>query len=197
MEIAEMVGNILRKYETADDFALHHGTYWYPDAHLFAESLGNGTLEDTYAFSGIIAAFSPLTPWQRNVMLAERAASVSTPSEVMSFPTLGTARKAAFRILAGEDWNDVLKGLKVRAFASGIWHSGNADDVCVDVHAKDVAYGVPFTGVGNKRTTPSNPRNISEYRAIAEAYTIAAHEIGIGPQTLQAIVWTAQCGKAA
>lgn len=192
VDTVSMVHNIINKYLSADDFAMHAGTNWYSDAHIFAESLGGE--EDTYTFSGVIAALSPLTPWERNVQLATLVAFGVDPMEL---PTLGNSRKAVKRIMAGEDWTNVLNGLKTRAFASGIWNKGAGEDVCVDVHTKDVAYGIPFSGTGRKRPVTNKVLNLTEYREIANAYLRAADKVGIGPQTLQAIVWTAQCGKAA
>ncbi len=184
---AMLTRNILKTYRGA--LPEHHaaGVRWYADAHRHARYLYP---TDPDRGAGVIAALSPLTPWNRNLVLASMVSAGAT-----RIPTLTSSARAALRIHAGTHWSKVLIGQKVRAFAAGIVASGATDEVCVDRHAADIAYGIPFTGTGHKRTRDSRV-GIVEYRRIAAAYVRAGRRVGVDPAILQAITWTAHRGGA-
>lgn len=170
-----MTENILRTYSLGTLAEIRAGAEWYNDAHALALQIANG---DAWKGAGVIAAYSPLTPWNRNVELARD----TFRSGVARNDTLGTSYRAARRILSGEHALDVLKGDKTRAFASAIATNGISDIATIDRHAFDIAKGEIHT---------DTTRNIGKriYREIAGAYTIAANETGFSVAQIQAITW--------
>lgn len=176
--------NILNVYRQSTGEERAAGREWYADANRLAQVLmhtadGRGPMLTLAGAAGVIAALSPLTPWERNKELAIRAVSEGTASG-----TLGNSVRAANRILAGEDPMDVLKADKVRNFYLSIL--GSEDAVCIDRHAWEVYANTVYT---NK----SRPAiNKSRYREAADAYREAArflrHE-DVTATALQAITW--------
>lgn len=173
-------------YRSANDVARQEGEDWYPSAQALAKYL----FDDTSLGAGVIASLSPLTPWDRNIELAAMVAHGHPPLEL---PTLGIACRSVERIVNGEPWWAVLRGPKVRAFASAIETAGLTDQVCVDRHARDLAYGVGFTGIGGKRKDDSG-LTLTEYRAIAAAYRAVAESLGQPAPVVQAVTWVVQRG---
>lgn len=179
--------NIIRVYGLSTDQERTAGREWYADANRLAVVLAHtpdhrpGVTREQAA--GVIAALSPLTPWNRNKELAVRAVSDGHASG-----TLGNSVRAADRILAGEDPLSVLKSDKVRNFYLSIMGSDTA--VCIDRHALEVFHGKRYT---NKDRPPVGKRL---YREAADAYREAAQHLNnlgadITPTALQAITWLA------
>lgn len=172
--------DILKIYALATPEEIVAGCNWYEDARLIASTLAHGSdhrpavTRDMAA--GVIAALSPLTPWERNKELAIRAIVDHEASG-----TLGNSVRAANRILAGEPVLDVLKSDKVRNFYLSIL--GDADAVCVDRHAWEVFEGKRYAD--RDRPTVTKRR----YREAADAYREAAIGNGVSATALQAITW--------
>lgn len=183
LAMAEVIAD---SYASAGPAALREGLDWYPAAQALAKHL----FDDIHLGAGIIAALSPLTPWARNVQLAQMVARGANP---LNLPTLGQARRCVDAILRHGSWDGVLRGWKVRAFASGIETAGLTDQVCVDRHARDLAYGVPFTGIGGVRTDESDLTR-TEYRVVAHAYRQAALLLNQAAPIVQAVTWVVQRG---
>jgi hypothetical protein len=169
--------NIVNRYLSATDSEYREGMTWYSERHAFALSL---TPDDVWKGAGIIAAFSPLTPWYRNI---ELATTLVHNNGVMEGGTLKNSIRAAVRIFNGEHTLDVLKGDKTRAFASAI-----ADPLhnvaTIDRHAFDIAIGAIHT---------DDTRKIGKtiYRDLSNAYCEAADYAGIPVASMQAITWLA------
>ncbi len=161
-------------YATPDQIT--EGMTWYARAHEIAAAHGDG---DVWRSAGVFAAFSPQTPWNRNIMLATTALDNNRAPEG---GTLGNSIRAAARILAGEHSLDVLGGLKTRAFCDNIATAGVSDEITVDVHAFSIAMGTPV---------PASKMTMGKrlYADIAFAYREVAEDISVhGPQ-VQAITW--------
>jgi hypothetical protein len=165
--------NILNVYNRATEEELQAGRDWYSDANALARELSP---RDVYRAAGVIAAFSPMCPWNRNVELAcNTFASGIATGHTKQFNTF------AQRIHDGEYAFDVLKGQKTRAFTDAIATSGMTDMVTIDRHAHDIAMGKAF---------PNNRKiGIKLYRELAFAYSEAANKVNIPPCTLQATTW--------
>lgn len=169
--------NILKVYRRATPEQVERGMSWYNDAHNLARDIANG---DVWCGAGVIAAFSPLTPWWRNLELAVDSLS----SGVARTDTLSNSAKCAQRIIDGEHPLEVLRGDKTRAFCSNIATNGECDSVTVDVHAFSIAHGKPI---------PSSKIVLGKrlYREIAECYSRAAKREGLANSQMQAITWVA------
>lgn len=167
--------NILRVYQSGTLAQIRTGAEWYNDAHALAVVAGKG---DAWKGAGVIAAYSPLTPWNRNVELA----TDSLRTGYARRDTLSNSANAAQRILNGEYTLDVLKGDKVRAFAAAIATNGNSDIATIDRHAHDIAMG---------RVFDNNTRKIGKrvFREMGESYAIVARELNLSVSQVQAITW--------
>lgn len=172
------VMNILAMYLRATDAEVASGMSWYDDAHALALDLTGG---DAWKGAGVIAAFSPLTPWDRNVFLAR---TLFENGGVMEGGTLKNSINAAVRIYNGEHTLDVLRGDKVRAFASAIADPANSTIATIDRHAYDIAMGAYHT---------DDTRKIGKrvFRELSDAYCEAAELAGISVAQMQAITWVA------
>lgn len=169
--------NILKTLNAATTDQLNAGARWYADAHDIAADMAAGTPYSTDQVVGVIAALSPINPWEQNIKLAQRMIdSRGTLDEGYLKAGLSKAR----RILAGEDPWAVLNSQKVRAFFECIRDQGQTDMVCVDRHALSIWYGFPITD-----TRIGAPM----YRKIADAYRQAAIEAEMPAAILQATTW--------
>lgn len=168
--------NILASLHRATEDQNEAGMTWYSRQHTLAVSL---TPEDVWKGAGIIAAYSPLTPWWRNVELA----TDSIRAGIARTDTLPNNYKAAARMLAGEHPLDVLGGTKTRHFAENIALNGVSDKVTVDSIAYSAAVGVHHAAKKIKGF------GVKVYRDIAGAYADVAGSMGLAPCQVQAIVW--------
>lgn len=169
--------HILETYFAAAREEIAAGREWYEDANRLAHTLTGHRPDVTPAMAaGVIAALSPLTPWERNKELALRAVVDGHASG-----TLSNSVRAADRILAGEDPLDVLKSDKVRNFYLCIM--GDVDAVCIDRHAWEVFEGKRYADKDRPKVTTKR------YREAAQAYREAAHVLALQPAELQAITW--------
>lgn len=165
--------NIIKEWDRA--LPAHHeaGMSWYVDAHNEAKTMG-----DLVIASGVIAAMSPNTPWDRNLVIARNAMATGVATG-----TLGNSCIKANRIMAGEDPLSVLGGLKVRSFYKNIVDPTCSEAVTIDRHAYDIAVD---TRNGKDRRPIGTPK---QYEAIANAYRVVADSLGIMPWQLQAVTW--------
>lgn len=169
-----LIENITDVFNRASQSEVEDGLFWYPTAQQIASEIAAGDIERG---AGVIAALSPMMPWDRNVMLARQAFETGIASG-----GLGANVRKAQAILDGAAPLDILGGDKVRTFYGNIvnpWGAG----VTIDRHAYDIAVGIKH---GDKR--PGIGKGV--YREFAAAYVEAAKSIGIFPLELQAITWT-------
>lgn len=169
--------NILRTYNARTREEHDAGMAWYDSAHALALELSPN---DVWRGAGIIAAFSPLTPWNRNVILAR---TLVESNGTMTGGTLVNSINAASRIFHGEHTLDVLKGDKTRAFASAIADPSGSTIATIDRHAHDIAVG---SSDFNDSTRKIGKR---VFRELSDAYCDAAFWVGIGVCQMQAITW--------
>lgn len=172
------VQNIISVFESATPEQLSAGRTWYPTAHQIADMMTDG---DVKVGAGLLAALSPQTSWAYNVELACDAYDTGRPTRHVS-----DALSKAAKILAGLDPSDVLPmDKKTGHFYRCIVDPTDADAVCIDRHAHDIAVGQPFG---------SEDRGLSakgRYALIAHCYREAAQRLGELPQVVQAVTWVA------
>lgn len=166
--------NIMHSYLSATDDDIKRGIVWYDNTRALATQWANG---DVWKGAGVIAAYSPMTPWWRNLELAEESLLTGKANP----KSTKTNVDKATRILAGEDVLTVLKGPKLKAFASAI-ADPNTNMVTVDQHIYSVAMGRHFT-------TKTAKFGIRVYRAIAADMTEAAQLAGMPISEFQAALW--------
>lgn len=224
--------HIVGMWNKATDDEKEQGKRWYPDAHLVARSLATlaPTREgkkpsdpdarhpkgDAHLGAGLLAIYSPQTPWAANMHNAARSAhqgsGIGGPGSGIMAST--HQKNAADRVLRGEHYNDVLAGPKIRDFAHLIEHGGDEHPVghpdhqahvVVDRHALSVATGTRLTNEeydaapikgGARRKDGSIPR--AGYDHVVGAYHQAAQQISrqegkqVHGHQVQAVTWLAQ-----
>lgn len=177
VRLADMLANVLRAYDGADESQRLIGVTWYArrreECEAAAEELG--IVPEVYA--GALAALSPELDFDYNVRAVTELARDGTTR--IGYPA--NIHKAA-RILNGEAPLAVLGGNKVRAFFECIADPAGTRAVCVDRHAAAAA-GVDYYWVcGN---------SVGVYARVANAYRLAAELRGVRPCEVQAVVWIA------
>lgn len=175
--------NIVRTYLATDEATRAEGAAWYREAHALATELDPA---DPARAAGVIAALSPRQSWTANVNGARRLYATGTAGGLVSNVV------KAQRIALGAAPLDVLGGSKVRAFYSCIVTTGRTDQVCVDMHAHDIALGM----VTDDATRTRNLSRAGGYDAIADSYRSAARILrkrghDVTPATVQATTWVA------
>lgn len=175
--VEAMADRVYAAYLSATPEQRREGAQWYRDAHALAREVGHG---DTAKGAGIIAALSPQKRWHTNVVLAKHWSDGGSGGQVKD-----ACRKAA-AIRDGVPPEFVLPmEAKTGQFYRCIVDPTDADAVCVDRHAHDIAvgetYGEADRGLGSK----------VRYNAVAAAYRDAAARLGVTPATVQAVTWVA------
>lgn len=169
------VVNIIAAFRGAPPEAHERGRNWYPVAHDLARIVGGG---DPRIGAGVIAALSPNKSWKLNVRLATAAGEGNIHGHV------GDALGKVRRILEGADPETVLPpDSKTWNFFRCINDPTDPDPVVVDRHAHDIAVDEVY---GNRDRGLSAA---ARYAVLAHAYRVAAVELDVIPQILQATVW--------
>lgn len=172
------VRNIISVWSIATDDEFENGRSWYKVAHETAKMLADG---DVKVGAGLLAALSPQTAWWLNVELACDAYEAGTARR----HTKDSCSKAN-KILAGLDPEDVLPmERKTGQFYRCILDPEDAEAVCIDRHANDIAVGIPLGDWSRGLSTTSR------YNLIADCYREAARRLGQLPSTVQAVTWVA------
>lgn len=160
---------------------LDEGLNWYADANAYAQTLDPERPERA---AGVIAALSPMKDWRGNVLLAARAYQQGFASGALY---ANTAKADA--ILSGADPLEVLGGNKVRNFYKSIANPDDAEAVCIDRHAFDIAVG----RITNDKTRSALSRK-GVYDQFGNAYKRAARVLSkegydVMPSQVQAVTW--------
>lgn len=210
--------NITRYFRSIDPAVIAEGREWYPRALAFAVELaerqwGRGPVlvdenEDweieVNRAAAVIAVLSPKVNWERNKTFARLCYDLVARGIWTADTTVEEVRKGwghgltdgpskAFRLLAGEDPNEVVKGPKVRQFWFTIMDPTDVRAVVVDRHAFSVAAGKALTDAQLGKFTG----RAGTYDQVSEMYRSAARilslelERTITPAEVQAITWTA------
>lgn len=170
------IRNIVTVWSIATNEELAEGREWYLTAHRTARMLADG---DVRTGAGLLASLSPQTAWWLNVELACDAFESGDARR----HTRDSCSKAN-RILAGIDPSEVLPmERKTGHFYRCILDPSDAEAVCIDRHAYDIAVGVPLGDW--KRGLSAHGR----YKLVADCYREAARRLGELPSTVQAVTW--------
>src|SRR3954468_17405664 len=199
--------NILARWKDATPGEREAGQKWYPSAHKTAVALSKKYGVTVNEAAGLLAAYSPQTPWGRNQVEAAETLryghGLGGPKAAMWFthddPTVedrvglmatGSTRATADRVLKGEDFEDVVAGknkngsykpksLKVRNFYHLIEAGGqeNPDDPHVVIDRHAMS-----VALGHRLTDEEYGRlqpggSYAKYAPYVQAYTEAAKEL--------------------
>ena len=170
------IDNVLRVFRLASPAQYVEGASWYPSAYSLCRELDN---RDPRRPAGILAAFSPQTPWWRNVKLTMDIFETG----IATGHTSSQCAKAQ-AIFNGANPMDVLGGKKTLNFYQNIIDPWNPEPITIDAHAIDIAIGKKCVA----KTRPKLSRK-GEYERYAEVYRTAALLFNLRPNVMQAITW--------
>ena len=175
----ELVSNIVLVYLSCSSEDRACGKWWYPTAHCIARGFADEFKSSVDRTSGIIATFSPQISWERNIILAY---------EFMVDPYVRPSGINTDRYMKAKEIYEgrlgYIRGNKVKAFYECILSAGETDNVVVDRHSVDVAFGAHCGEDDRKYLT-----NRQIYDIFVDAYRTAAKTIGIPVTELQAATW--------
>jgi len=177
--IERFAQNIITRYGQATIEQRIAGERWYTTANQIAQMIAGG---DVVKGAGVIAALSANKSWTENLKIATMAFKDGSASKHVR-----TQIVKANAILSGANPPEVLgNGLKTQNFYRCIVDPTDAEAVCIDRHAHDVAVDEVYGNDDRGLSTATR------YNMIADAYRIAASRLGILPMTLQAVTWVVQ-----
>lgn len=188
--------NVLRVYAKASVLQHEQGVKWYVRERDYGRALADthwrkGSPRTLDHAIGIMAALSPMVPWD----YAKQLALQCYRERGLRGGHFGQFVSKANLIYEGADPRDILGGPKVRSFYQALSSAGTDPDVVVvDRHAAHVAMG---DVLDDRERSNLLRQTISRdgYQEVSNAYRRAARELGdengvsLTPSQLQAIVW--------
>jgi len=162
------------------------GKVSYFDYHKIMHEIGKRYGVSHRHVAGVFCALSPNADWLSNLRSALTVVHGFVNSWAEHEVTVSTYkhnRAKAWELMAGAPFDEVYKGLKVRAFYRNICDPNDREHVCVDGHMANVARGYP---VG---TRYAETGGIKGYRRIVAAVKEVAEQEGLIPSQLQGILW--------
>lgn len=198
--------NILASWADATEGERTAGAEWYPAAHNSAVALAKKYGVSKEEAAGLLATYSPQTPWGRNQIEASEALreghGVGGPGGKVWFThdddrvedrvgimAPGSAVRRADRLLKGEDFDDIAapksktgirppKALKIRAFYHLIASGGQDDPDNPRVVIDRHAMSVAYgQRVSNDDYDRMHPASAKTYKPFVDAYVEAARRI--------------------
>ena len=186
-QVTDFCDNIMSKWYSTDNVLRNAGMSWYEGAHTDCKGLAARIGVDYRAVAGAAAAISPGMKWDLVLEYVDLIAQAGTKRRLgFNVPTYSKLFvDRARRCLRGEDPLSVLGGPKVTAFYKLLVDPCDAETVCVDSHAFNIALGVktPIRGDQQARLTRHT------YELVARAYRMAALVVGVLPHQMQAVTW--------
>lgn len=184
--------NIVKAWRLSSEADRRAGADWYREARRIAFELADGNLE---MGAGVIAALSPRLQWTTNVR-----AAYDTFGHGNARGGFGANKRKANAILSGAHPLDILGGKKVRAFYECIVTGGETDNVCIDMHAYNIAVNaVTDDGGARELARPGGYERIQ--RLYVRAAERLSRELGrhVTPAEVQATTWVywRRAGKGA
>ena len=161
------------------------GMQWYPAAHHDVNSIARRVGRDTRIIAGVVAALSPNVWWERCLQDAETLAAGFNDGraiEDISVTTYHGNREKAWRILQGEEPQDIVRGPKVSAFYRNLL--GDWSVPTIDTHAINAWHGRRVVGSNLKLRN-----RVTTFRKVTADYTRAAATHGVTPAEFQAVLW--------
>jgi hypothetical protein len=161
-----------------DSYDLAAGRAWYESAKAECQSIADEFGLSLRRVIWIVAVLSPRLNWAWNVSAARAIITGATSTPKGCFGA-NVSKARAIRDASEAEFDAILRGPKVRAFAANIL--GDPNTVTIDTWAWRIWACDLFT-------TPNSIRNHDE---IAADYRAAAAEIGLAPNQFQAATWVA------
>jgi hypothetical protein len=173
---------ILKTIAKLDETNYQASLDWYYILHDYAKNLAERNNLTLIQAAGIISALSPMVLFETNLRDAERFAKTRS---IANLATYTNQRKKALSIIGAKSEKEVLAilgGNKTKAFFLNILKPQTSQDVTIDT------WMIKFFGF--KSLTPKR------YKEASIEIQKIAHEMGLKPHQLQALVWVGMRGKA-
>jgi hypothetical protein len=173
---------ILKTISTLDQTNYQASLDWYFILHDYAKNLAERNNLTVMQAAGIISALSPMVMFTTNLRDAERFCSTRS---IANLATYKSQRMKALRILGAKTEKEILEilgGNKTKAFFLNIYKPKTSMDCTID------SWMVKFFGY--KSLTPKR------YKDASKEIQKVAHEMGLMPHQVQALLWVGMRGKA-
>lgn len=190
------MANIIRVWSAGTPLQQSIGGMWYRNEHDYGRALADthwrrGSRRTITHALGIMAALSPMVPWD----YAKQLALVCYREHGLTGGHYGQFVDKANAIYLGADPRDVLGGPKVRAFYEALGTAGTDPDIVViDRHALHASIGDIVTP--QQRTKLLRQSTVHDgYEFAADAYRRATkvinldHDLALTPSQVQATTW--------
>ena len=158
------------------------GLNWYGEARAYAKHLAQLSGLPFITVCAVIAALSPMSPWERNKLDAYNMVIGNTQHNYVTF---GANVAKAKRLLKMNDYDEIvdeLNGLKTIAFFDNIYNE-ESEHITVDSHMLSIAYGKKLS----KSERPSMTKTL--YQSIESGIRVMADQFRLRPYEFQAILW--------
>jgi hypothetical protein len=162
-----------RYYNRASEHTRKQGQEWYRHANIICRQYARKYKKPVKMVAGLLAVLSQRQSWSRNLELLKTVLEGRHPD------TLLTVAEKAYKILQGENPENVVKGPKITAFYHAIL--GDMTQVVLDSWMLKIA-GIP------RPTT-------KQYETLAQKLRQEAREANEQPAIYQAIIWCEIRGK--
>ncbi len=161
------------------------GSDWYKHAHDYCQQLSHDFDVPVKRVAGIVSALSPACNWATNKLdalrLLQNYRGIKGPWGQHRFSSYGRNVKKAADILHGKGCFNPVTGPKTYHFFNNLLDPSHPDYVTIDRHMVEFMTGDAYKGLSLKK-----------YEELAQVVKDAACEVGVIPNALQAVVWTAQ-----
>lgn len=160
------------------------GSRWYSEAFEFCDKLAAHENLPTDAVVGCLAALSPQCAWNVNLLATISMVRTRQVSKSSSIYPINVSK--AFSIVhEGVRPEEVLGGLKVKAFFANILNPSYSKAVTVDTHAARAAFGKHMLSSQEVSFVFGKKGNA----VIQQAFKNVAKRYKVLPMKLQATVW--------
>lgn len=184
LTIEQAAKNIASVARRANNKQWLAGSRWYSEANEFCVKLAVHENLPTESVVGCLSALSPQCAWNVNLLATLSMVRTRQVSESSSIYPLNVSK--AFSIVhEGVRPEDVLGGLKVKAFFANILNPNYSKAVTVDTHAARAAFGKNSLDSKEVSFTFGKKGNA----IIQQAYKNVAKRYKVLPMKLQATVW--------
>lgn len=194
--------NLFNFFQKATDNEFWEGVTWYQKAHELAADIATRLITDfgTVAFPhqvttftelterviGVLAAISPLMPWERNIQNTETAIRKGyingTPLAELKLGIVGNVKKGQDIWETGDFGR--LGTRKTFHFFQNITNPLKPSGVTVDAHAHRA-----WLGDLSILYESAPCRTDKQYKIVSNDYTVLADIVELLPHQVQAIVW--------
>lgn len=186
----KLVNSILRFFHCATAGEVKEGLSWYTEANQYCKELAQRFQLPLQVVTGIIAAYSPQTGWQENKRYT-LSFLINPTGRHKSLVQDIKARKIAGLVCENEIYsalsvNDA--AWKTKAFFLNILNPDVVTSVTIDRHA--IAVSIQHPDKTEALSDDYGKLTKKQYEFFERAYVLAANELDILPQQLQAITWT-------